>query len=642
MCGIAGILKFDPYAHAEPARLQRMRDAMVHRGPDGEGLHVDGQAGLAHRRLAIIDPAAGHQPMSNEDGTVWIAFNGEIYNHAALRPQLEARGHTYRTRCDTETIVHLYEDEGERAPELLQGMFAFAIWDGPRRRLLLGRDRLGIKPLYYLRTDSELLFASEIKGILAAMPSRPSLDESRLPAYLSTGFVTGEDTLFKGVERLLPGHTLTWSADNGFSRRRYWQLPAPAAHATTSFADEATVLRGRLTAAVERHLMSDVPLGVFLSGGLDSSALAAIVAKMAPPPLRTFAVGFSDPDANELGYAKQVADWIGSEHHDLVVSPQEFFGALPRLVWHEDEPIAFPSSVPLYFLSRLASKHVKVVLTGEGADELFLGYNRYRVTHWNARLGRPYWAVTTTAFRRRVQEVVRRLPSALRRVFTRTFLALDPGMRSIYLENFAVLSEARQRELLKRPALLNDDVYGRALDGLDGADGNLLDRMSRLDLQTYLHELLMKQDQMSMAASIESRVPFLDDQLVAHVAALPSTFKLRGWQTKAVLREAVRGLVPPAILTRKKMGFPVPVGRWLRGEFQPLVNEFVLGPRAEARQLFEPAALGRLVAEHAAGAPHGDRLWLLINLEIWQRIFQDGESPEHVMGAAGTRDSKAA
>jgi asparagine synthase (glutamine-hydrolysing) len=642
MCGIAGILKFNPHALAEPARLRRMGDVLAHRGPDGEGVYVDGQAGLAHRRLAIIDPAAGHQPMSNEDGTVWIAFNGEIYNHAALRPGLQERGHVYQTRCDTETIIHLYEDVGERAPELLQGMFAFAVWDGPRRRLLLGRDRLGIKPLYVACSDDELLFASEIKAILAALPSAPSLDDSQLPAYLSAGFVTGEDTLFKGIKRLLPGHTLSWSADDGFRRRRYWQLPAPSTVSALSFADEAAALRGRLTAAVERHLMSDVPLGVFLSGGLDSSALAAIVSKMAPPPLRTFSVGFSDREANELGYARQVADWIGSEHHEVVVSPEQFFGALPRLVWHEDEPIAFPSSVPLNFLSRLAREHVKVVLTGEGADELFLGYNRYRVTHWNNRLGRPYWAVTSSAFRGHVQQVVRHLPASLRRVFTRTFLALDPGLRSIYLENFAVLSEARQRQLLKRPELLDDDVHGRAVAGLDGGEGDLLDRMSRLDMQSYLHELLMKQDQMSMAASIESRVPFLDDQLVDHVAALPSAFKLRGWQTKAVLREAVREILPPAILSRKKMGFPVPVGRWLRGGFRPLVDEFVLGPRAEARQLFDATALRRLAAEHAAGAQHGDRLWLLVNLEIWQRIFHDGESPEHVMRAAGTLDSKAA
>jgi asparagine synthase (glutamine-hydrolysing) len=642
MCGIAGIVHFDPHATVDESRLRRMRDVLAHRGPDGAGLLIDGPVGLAHRRLAIIDVAAGHQPMSNEDGSVSLVFNGEIYNHMALRPGLEARGHRYATRCDSETIIHAYEDEGERVPERLHGMFAFAIWDRKRRRLLLGRDRLGIKPLYFAITDSALLFGSEIKSILEALPGRPAIDERQLPSYLSSGFVGGEHTLFAGIKRLLPGHTLTWSAEDGFSRRRYWQLPAPASATPGSFEDEAASLRERLTAAVQRHLMSDVPLGVFLSGGLDSSALAAIAARQTSTPLQTFAVGFSDPDANELAYAKQVATFIGSEHRDLVVSPDQFFSALPRLIWHEDEPIAFPSSVPLYFLSRLAREHVKVVLTGEGADELFLGYNRYRVTHWNERLGRAYSAIAPAAARRRVRDLVARLSGSSARVLKRTFLALEPGIRSVYLENFAVLSERQQRQLLTRPELLDGDLHASSLEGLHHGDGDLLDRMSRLDLQTYLHELLMKQDQMSMAASIESRVPFLDDQIVEHVAALPSSLKLRGWQTKALLRAAVRDLVPPAILSRRKMGFPVPVGRWLSTEFRPLVNEFVLSPRASERGLFDAAALRQMVAEHMSGAAkHGDRLWLLVNLEIWHRIFHDGESPEHLMGAS-TRPAKAA
>jgi asparagine synthase (glutamine-hydrolysing) len=642
MCGIAGIVHFDSYASVDAARLRRMGDVLTHRGPDGEGQFIDGPVGLAHRRLAIIDVAAGQQPMSNEDGTVTLVFNGEIYNHADLRPGLEARGHRYATRSDSETILHAYEDDGERVAERLRGMFAFAIWDANRRTLLLGRDRLGIKPLYFAITENELLFGSEIKSILSAMPARPRLNEQHLPSYLASGFVNGEDTLFTGIKRLLPGHTMTWSAGGGFRRRCYWQIPAPTTRSSLPFEAEAASLRDRLTGAVQRHLMSDVPLGVFLSGGLDSSALAAIAARHTTERLKTFAVGFSEREANELGYAAHAASWIGSEHRDLVVTPGEFFAALPRLVWHEDEPIAFPSSVPLYFLSRMAGEHVKVVLTGEGADELFLGYNRYRVTHWNERLGRAYSAITPGAVRRSVQAMVKRLPAASARVLTRTFLALEPGLRNTYLENFAVLSEARQRQLLSRPELLDADLHSRSLDQLKSGEGTLLDRMSHLDLQTYLRELLMKQDQMSMAASIESRVPFLDDDIVEHVAALPASLKLRGWQTKALLRAAVRDIVPPAILTRRKMGFPVPVGRWLSTDFKPLVDEFILGPRARERRLFNPAALQGLVAEHMSGAAkHGDRLWLLMNLEIWQRIFHDGESPEHVMGAS-MRQAKAA
>ena len=643
MCGIAGILKFDPRHHAEAPRLKRMGLALSHRGPDGEGVMADGQIGLAHRRLAIIDVAAGAQPMGNEDGSIWIVFNGEIYNHNELRPVLQARGHRYKTRCDTETILHAYEEFGDRAPEHLQGMFAFAIWDAPKRRLLLARDRLGIKPLYVSCNGTELLFGSEIKAILAASMKAPPLDESVLPAYLSSGFVSGEQTMFRGITRLRPGHTLSWSLADGVQQRRYWQVPAPTERQPQSFAAETASLRTRLTDAVKRHLMSDVPLGVFLSGGIDSSAIAAIAARLSPPALRTFAVGFADPRANELAYAKQVADAIGSRHHDIVVTPQQFFDELPRLIWHEDEPIAFPSSVPLYFLARMAGEHVKVVLTGEGADELFLGYNRYRVTHWNARLGGAYGSVLPRAIRSRIREFVQRAPGRLGRIGRRTFLGLDPGLRQLYFDNFAVIRESEQRGLFARPDLLNRDLYASALDRVNSDGSDLLDGMGRFDLDTYLHELLMKQDQMSMAASIESRVPFLDDRLVEHVIGLPSSFKVRGWQTKAILRAAVADWVPPAILSRRKMGFPVPVGTWLRDGFTSLVDEFVLGPRVAARRLFDPAALRQLAAEHASGASNnGDRLWLLINLEIWQRIFHDGESPGHVMRIAPFTPMQAA
>ena len=329
-----------------------------------------------------------------------MVFNGEIYNHADLRPAASGTWSSLQSRCDTETILHLYEEYGERAPEHLHGMFAFAIWDAPKQQLLLARDRLGIKPLYFSCTGTELVFGSEIKAILAASSTAPPINESALPDYLSTGFVSGEQTLFRGITRLLPGHVLTWSADDGMQQRRYWQLPAPAERAPRSFAAEADSLRTRLNGAVKSHLMSDVPLGVFLSGGLDSSALAAIAARSSPPRLRTFAVGFADPRGQRARLCEARGQRDRSRHREVVVTPEQFFEALPHLIWHEDEPIAFPSSVPLYFLSRLARDHVKVVLTGEGADELFLGYNRYRVTNWNARLGRPYWALMPGAVRR--------------------------------------------------------------------------------------------------------------------------------------------------------------------------------------------------------------------------------------------------
>jgi asparagine synthase (glutamine-hydrolysing) len=635
MCGIAGILKTDAHERVDKLRLERMRDVLRHRGPDGEGLLLDGPAGLAHRRLAIVDVAGGHQPMSNEDGTIWITFNGEIYNHAALRPGLEARGHVYRTRSDTETILHLYEEEGERCVERLQGMFAFAIWDRPRQKLLLARDRLGIKPLYYAVTPSELLFGSEIKALLAA-GVRADLNRAALPELLAAGYVSGPETLFQGVRRLPPGRTLSWTLGQGGQERQYWALPAPEEDGEPMLAERAREVGRRLQSAVRSHLMSDVPLGLFLSGGIDSSGLLALMAPMVKEPVRTFSVGFTDREANELAYARVAARAAGAEHREVVVSPDEFFDALPRLVWHEDEPIAFPSSVPLHFVSVLAAQHVKVVLTGEGADELFLGYNRYRVTAWNQRLGETYRRMTGPWFRARLRDVTQQMPRSMRRYTERSFLALDPGPRGIFYENFAVFPEVRRQALLADAALLlGRDPYFEALRCYEEAKGGPLDRMSRADIQTYLVRLLMKQDTMSMAASIESRVPFLDHELVEHIVSMPGRFKLRGLETKAVLRAALQGVVPAEILTRKKMGFPVPVGRWLSGSFWPMVQEFVLGPRAAARGLFDPSTLRRLANEHRSGqASHGDRLWLLLNLEIWHRLFVDGEDAAAVMRAA--------
>ena len=635
MCGFAGIVHFDPRQPVEVDRLRRMRDVLSHRGPDGAGLYIDGPVGLSHRRLAIVDvSAAGEQPMTNEDGSVWIAFNGEIYNHASLRRGLESKGHRYRSRCDTETIIHQYEEDGDRVVEKLHGMFAFAIWDKKKQELLLARDRLGIKPLYYANTGSALVFGSEIKSLFASGAVKATFNEEILPQYLSMAFVSGDETFFRGVRKLLPGHVLTWSAEKGIRTRRYWEVPAPSSDGSDlSFEAQARDLRARLEASVESHLMSDVPLGVFLSGGLDSSALAAMMSRQVRDPIQSFSVGFAETEANELPYARTVAKAIGAEHRDVSVTPSDFFEALPHLVWHEDEPIAFPSSVALYFVAKLARNHVKVVLTGEGADELFLGYNRYRVTMWNSRLGPPYWAAMPQAVRTQVRRMVHALPSSLERVAERTFLALEPGIRSLFLENFAVYTEDFQRTLLSRPEMLDQrDPYAVQMACYAGAKGDILDRMSRTDLQTYLHELLMKQDQMSMAASIESRVPFLDDRLVEHVTQLPSDLKVRMWQTKAIFREAVRDIIPAEIIARKKMGFPVPVGRWLRGDFWPVVQEFVLGPRATSRGYFDRAALARMADEHRSGrGRHGDRLWLLVNLEIWQRVFCEGDNPADVM-----------
>lgn len=635
MCGIVGILRLNPRDSVEPARLERMRDVLAHRGPDGKGIWTEGPIGLGHRRLAIVDVAGGHQPMSTEDESLWITFNGEIYNHATRRAELERRGHRYRTRSDTETILYLYQEHGDRCVEQLDGMFAFALWDRTRGRLLLARDRLGIKPLYYAATDDEIVFASEIKAILTSGALRPEFNRTLLPEFLASGFAAGRPTFFRGVHKLLPGHTLTWSRSEGRREQRYWQLPTAPADSGLSLRQSAEQVRAALTEVVRSHLMSDVPLGLFLSGGLDSSLLAAVMAPLVKEPIRAFNVSFADKEADESIYARAAADAVGAVSHGVVVTPEEFFRELPRLVWHEDEPIAFPSSVPLHFVSRLARDHgVKVVLTGEGADELFLGYQRYRVTAWNSRLGRPLWALG--GGRAPLRGLVERLPAVARRYAARTFLALDEGPRSLFFDNFAVFPEARQRDLLVDAGSLDAGApYAEGMRLYQQASGGPLERASYVDLQTYLVELLMKQDQMSMAASIESRVPFLDHGFVERAVALPTRCKLRGWQTKAVLREVARGLVPTSIIHRRKMGFPVPVGRWLRGPFSALVDDLVLSPRARARGLFRPEAMTRLVAEHRAGANHGQRLWLLANLELWQRIFLDGEDPSFLAATMG-------
>ena len=642
MCGISGILRFQQTETVAEARLRRMRDVIRHRGPDDAGITIMGNVGLGHRRLSIIDIAGGSQPMMNRDGTTCIIYNGEIYNFRELRAKLAALGRAFVSQSDTEVILHAYEVYGEDCVQYLQGMFAFAIWDARRGKLFLARDRLGIKPLYYAINEDELLFASEIKAILAADGIRPQLNRAILPEYLATRFVSGSETFFTGVRKLLPGHTLRWTKEGGFKVHRYWHLPSDLDYDGGSLQEYASEVRMGLEQAVESHLMSDVPLGLFLSGGIDSSGIAALMARMVQEPVQSFAVGFTEPGYNELDYARLAADAVGAVHRDILVSAQEYFSALPRLLWHEDEPIAFPSSISLYFVSRLAQRHVKVVMTGEGADELFLGYNRYRVTAWNERLGRPYWAAVPRHVRAGIASLVGRLPRALRRYAERSFLVPSPGVRGLFYENFAVFPQFLQGHLFTTREL-SRDPYAEGLRHYIDAPGGTLERMSYADMQTYLVELLMKQDQMSMAASLESRVPFLDHKFVEQAVAIPGRYKVHGWQTKAVLREALRDLVPKEILTRKKMGFPVPIGRWLRGAHTHLLDDLVLSERSLARGLFIPDFLRSMVAEHRAGlCDHGDRLWLLMNLELWQRIFLEGEQSADVMqGAARVEELEA-
>ena len=637
MCGINGIaLSNSSPARIDVAVLECMRDVIRHRGPDDAGLFVDGNVGLGHRRLSIVDVASGHQPMTNEDGTLHITYNGEIYNHADYREELEARGHVYRTHCDTETIIHLYEEHGSACVERLRGMFAFAIWDKRKRELFIARDRLGVKPLYYTHTaDGSLYFASEIKSILAARAVAPELNYGALPDYLANHATSGEESLFRNIKRLLPGHTLLWR-DGQIKIEKYWDVRFSKEETDEHRSDDDYIAEWLelFRTSVRLRLMADVPLGMFLSGGIDSSAIAAMMSGMVQEPIKTFAVAFREREANELEYARLVAQKFKTDHHEIIVSPDEFFEALPQLIWHEDEPIAHPSSIALNFVSRLAARHVKVVLTGEGSDELLAGYGRYRKTVYNLALGVRYHKLTGASLRRAIERGVEALPvkSKVRQKLQRTFLCVAPDIESIYFDNFAVFSRAMQGKLLtpeakERAGIL--DPYQAVSFYLNQTDARtLLDQLLYVDMKTYLHELLMKQDQMSMAASIESRVPFLDHKLVEYTARLPERMKLRGLTTKYILRRAMKGLLPDEIISRSKMGFPVPVGSWFRGQFRHLIDEYVLNERAMSRRLFDETFVRGLVARHMSGENHSERLWALLNFEMWLRQFVDGEKTD--------------
>ncbi len=632
MCGICGIATPQKLnRRVDETLLTRMRDTLTHRGPDDAGSFIDGGIGLGHRRLSIVDLGGGHQPMTNEDGQIQIVFNGEVYNHNDHRPMLEARGHRYRTSSDTETIIHLYEEFGAAAVQHLRGMFTFAIWDAKLRRLVLARDRMGIKPLYYtLSNDGVLHFASEIKALIAARAVKSELNYDALADFSANRYTSGDETLFRGVRRLPPGHTLIWQ-EGRVEIEQFWDLSFAKHEAPLSDDEYVEQFDQLFRESVRLRLMADVPLGMFLSGGIDSTAIASVMSKLVSDPIKTFSVAFEEREANELEYARMAAQAFGTEHYEIVVSPRQFFDALPAMVYQEDEPIAHPSSIPLYFVSKLAAEHVKVVLTGEGSDELLAGYDKYRKTIYNLSLGRAYNSVVPSPLRRLVKQTIENGNGALavRQKLSRTFLCVPSDIESIYFDNFSVFSRQRQRNLFTaetRARMGESDPYRTSLALMGETDAvTMLDQLLSADMKTYLHELLMKQDQMSMAASIESRVPFLDHKLVEFAARLPERMKLRGLTTKYILRQAMADKIPAEILTRKKMGFPVPVGAWLRGEFRHLVDEYVLGARASERGIFEPDFVRTLVARHQAGENHAERLWMLVNFEIWQRRFIDGE-----------------
>jgi asparagine synthase (glutamine-hydrolysing) len=625
MCGIAGYVTLSPSTEPDTV-LRRMADSIRHRGPDAEGYFRDEFAALGHRRLSIIDLATGGQPMTNETGSLQIVYNGEIFNHADIRKELEHAGHRYKSRSDTETILHAYEEHGPKCVEKFRGMFAFAIWDCTRRTLFCARDRLGIKPFYYFWNGRLFVFASEIKALLEHPAISPEFDQSLLSEHLAFGYSSGERTLFAGIRKLMPGHRLLLTAE-GVTIERYWDLPRPVAIAERDDNEWIGECRRRLEETVRMRLMSDVPLGMFLSGGVDSSAIAALMTRMVSGRVKTYAVGYREEAFSELDYARQVARRIGTEHREVVVSAEDFFNALPKLIWHEDEPITWPSSVSLYFVSRLASEQVKVVLTGEGSDEMFAGYSRYRFHMLNKRW-MDFYRLLPARSRRFVASSIadsRFLSATQRRKLQHSFLGRGENIESLYLDNF--YSAFPQSE---QPGLLAD--AGSAAGTYDSFlgywnDGGLtpLAQMLYADQKTYLVELLMKQDQMSMATSIESRVPFLDHTFVEFSASVPAALKIRRGTGKYVLKKAVEDLLPRDIIYRKKMGFPTPLRQWLQGQDAERLLAMLTSGDGLVTSLVDRQALNQLLDRHRRGIEDAtDRIWRLLNLQIWGEIFLAG------------------
>jgi asparagine synthase (glutamine-hydrolysing) len=631
MCGIAGFVTVQP-GEGSDAVLARMTGQIRHRGPDAEGFYSDAHAFLGHRRLSIVDLAAGQQPMTQETRELFLTYNGEIFNHADLRPELEQAGHRYHSRSDTETILHAFEQYGPACVERFRGMFAFALWDARERRLFCARDRLGIKPFYYYWDGRLFAFASEMKALWEHPAISLALDESSLPEYLAFGHLNSEATMFRGVRKLMPGHWLTLDLSGGdprFEIQQYWDVPTPPEQPEErddrSWIEEC---RARLEETVRMRLMSDVPLGMFLSGGVDSSAIAALMKGMVSGPVQTFAVGYRENEFSELAFARQAAQSIGTEHHEVTIGRDEFFDALPNLIWHEDEPISWPSSVSLYFVSRLASQRVKVVLTGEGSDELFGGYGRYQ-HYLNSQRWGSTWALAPAALRRSIASGIstsRLLSADLRRKAQHTFLGRDWSTESLYLDNFYGGFSPAEMESLFAPVAGQAGRYQNFLRYWDARSSQSpLTRMLYADQKTYLVELLMKQDQMSMACSIESRVPFLDHPLVEFAARVPDRLKIRNGVGKYILKEAVAGLVPPELLHRPKMGFPTPLRPWLLEDgARPWLDALtdkdgLLAAYTDRKALDELLARHRNLHEDAT-----DRIWRLLNLQVWGDLFLTG------------------
>lgn len=630
MCGIAGILEFNRQRPVDRSALERMTRSLAHRGPDGEGFYVGEGIGLGHRRLSIIDLAAGAQPLANEDRTVWTICNGEIYNYVELRETLIRKGHRFRTGSDCEVIVHQYEEEGLDCLTALRGMFSLALWDEKRRRLLLARDRFGKKPLWMASLPDRLLFASEMQGLLSEPSLQRALDPAALDEYLTCGYIRSPRSILRSVSKVPPAHWITWTERQGLRSQRYWRLSyQPKLQISEPEAVER--FRQLFREAVAIRLRSDVPVGAFLSGGLDSSSVVATMAQLSSRPIRTFSIGFTDADYSELKFARAVAERFHTQHQEFLVRP-EATAILPELVRNYGEPFGDSSCLPTYYLSRETRRHVTVALNGDGGDELFGGYFRY------LGAGQAFWADRLpAAFTRRVAALLRRLAGRgsdrptrnplqmLNRFFEG--VALYPDRRTRYLRWMSAFAPT-ELDCLYTPEFRRQLPQTRSWDALLTlpewqASSSAVEQCMALDVATYLPEdLLVKVDIASMTHALEIRSPLLDHRLAEFVAALPLEYKLQGRATKRLLRKAMQPSLPPQTLRRSKMGFGIPLARWLRGELNPWMRSLLLEGPFLKRGIFDPQAVRRLVEAHESGrADHRFRLWNLLLLELWYREF---------------------
>ena len=623
MCGIAGIYHIKTFEPVREDLLKAMTDALVHRGPDDEGFYCSGPIGLGHRRLSIIDLADGHQPMTNEDRTVWVVFNGEIYNFTELHGFLESKGHRFQTRSDTEVIVHLYEEMGESCFGELRGMFSIAIWDDRKKKLILARDRVGKKPLYYYHDGSKLLFASEIKAILQVPGISRDIDIEALSDYFSFLYVPAPKSIFKKIRKVLPGHYVV-ASPNGLRETQYWDLSFAK---TEELTEEkwCEKLSEALHEAVKIRLMSEVPLGAFLSGGVDSSSVVAMMQKTIGSPVVTSSIGFEEKEFNELPYARSVSSYFGTDHHEQMVRP-DAVAVLQKLVWHYDEPFADSSAVPTYYVSKVARQHVTVALSGDGGDENFAGYRRYYfdqrenyIRNWlPAGVRQPVFGALASLYPKADWA-----PQIFRGKATFQNLARSPI--DAYFRSVAACQSELKGELLHgdiQRQLADYDSVNVLREYYNKADtDDLLSKVQYVDIKTYLtDDILAKVDRASMAVSLEVRAPILDHKFMELAARIPSTLKLRGLNGKYIFKKMLEQRLPQAIVRRPKMGFAVPLARWFRGELKDMAYDVIVGSKAD--DLLQPNTVARIWAEHQGGfRDRSTELWTLLMFRLWQRQF---------------------